>query len=318
MPAGPTDTIARHRDTERELARHRRSGGWRRVSNPAARAPRALALYTDSSGRDREIVARAGSLGSVLVIDRDVATSADRRLLAHLAADEPAENAALICRDYLQGDSPDPARFRALTEQDARVDPLAPLGCDAEQITALASASMPRDHAGHAYALRLVAGRVAIPELRWRCETTDGTAAARTLSLREVVGSLEHYEPACSLTEAMLALHKGEGQISTSVLEAELVRVRESPIVLNRRLREAVLAHVANERRSMSEIARLCGRVKRDRKGNESGETSWLARRVGLLAAGSRRAPTPWVHSDVLALIARRGLGLSPREVEVA
>jgi len=27
--------------------------------------------------------------------------------------------------------------------------------------------------------------------------------------------------------------------------------------------------------------------------------------------------PTPWVHSDVLALIARRGLGLSPREVEV-
>jgi hypothetical protein len=27
--------------------------------------------------------------------------------------------------------------------------------------------------------------------------------------------------------------------------------------------------------------------------------------------------PTPWVHSDVLALIARDGLGISPREVEL-
>jgi hypothetical protein len=26
---------------------------------------------------------------------------------------------------------------------------------------------------------------------------------------------------------------------------------------------------------------------------------------------------TPWVHTDVLALIARNGLGLSPYEVEV-
>ena len=27
--------------------------------------------------------------------------------------------------------------------------------------------------------------------------------------------------------------------------------------------------------------------------------------------------PTPWVRSDVLALIARRGLGVSPHEVEL-
>jgi len=67
----------------------------------------------------------------------------------------------------------------------------------------------------------------------------------------------------------------------------------------------------------MSEIAIRCGRVKRDRQGNESGETSWLARRLGLLPEGGQRIPTPWVHSDVLGLIARRGLGLSPREVEL-
>jgi hypothetical protein len=66
----------------------------------------------------------------------------------------------------------------------------------------------------------------------------------------------------------------------------------------------------------MSEIAMRCGRIKRDATGNESGETSWLARRLGLLPEGGRRHLTPWIHSDVLALIARDGLGLSPREVE--
>jgi len=67
----------------------------------------------------------------------------------------------------------------------------------------------------------------------------------------------------------------------------------------------------------MSEIAIRCGRLKRDRKGNESGETSWLARRLGLLPEGGQSTTTPWIHSDVLALITRRGLGISPREVEL-
>ena len=67
----------------------------------------------------------------------------------------------------------------------------------------------------------------------------------------------------------------------------------------------------------MSEIAIRCGRIKRDRRGNVSGETSWLARRIGLLPEGGGDEPTPWVHSDVLALIARDGLGVSPREVEL-
>ena len=51
--------------------------------------------------------------------------------------------------------------------------------------------------------------------------------------------------------------------------------------------------------------------------GNESGETSWLARRLRLLPEGGRERATPWIHSDVLELIARDGLGVSPREVEV-
>ena len=87
--------------------------------------------------------------------------------------------------------------------------------------------------------------------------------------------------------------------------------------MLNRRLREAVQARLARGHLTMSEIAIRCGRCKRDRRGNVSGETSWLARRIGLASEAGRDQPTPWVHSDVLALIARDGLGLSPREVEL-
>jgi hypothetical protein len=60
-----------------------------------------------------------------------------------------------------------------------------------------------------------------------------------------------------------------------------------------------------------------CGRFKHDRCGRPSGETSWLARRIGLMPEGGARTPTRWVHTDTLALIAREGLGLSPNEVEL-
>jgi hypothetical protein len=87
--------------------------------------------------------------------------------------------------------------------------------------------------------------------------------------------------------------------------------------VLNRRLREVTLACMQGEELSLSEIAIRCGRVKRDAGGGQSGETSWLARRLGILPEGGHDAPTPWIHSDVLALISRRGLAISPREVEL-
>jgi hypothetical protein len=91
-----------------------------------------------------------------------------------------------------------------------------------------------------------------------------------------------------------------------------------SHIVLNRGLREAVVDAVTCNAVTLSEIAIRCGRIKREENGKESGETSWLARRIGLLPEGGHEAPTPWVSSHVLALIARDGLGVAPREVEVA
>ena len=137
------------------------------------------------------------------------------------------------------------------------------------------------------------------------------------VSVREAIACVERYEPLRALTARALAFHDREGDTSVTVLRAELRRVQESPIVLNRALREAVLDAVERRGQSMSEIAMRCGRIKRDAAGNESGETSWLARRLGLLPEGGRKTTTPWIHSDVLALIARDGLGVSPREVEV-
>jgi hypothetical protein len=135
--------------------------------------------------------------------------------------------------------------------------------------------------------------------------------------MRQVIASLESYGPIVALSARALDLHGREGNVSVTVLRAELRRMQESPIVLNRALRAAVLDAVERRGSSMSEIAMRCGRIKHDAAGNESGETSWLARRIGLLAEGGRKTKTPWIHSEVLATIARDGLGVSPREVEV-
>ena len=158
--------------------------------------------------------------------------------------------------------------------------------------------------------------RMSIAELRW--QRVDAGGALRPVSVRDVVAAMQSYEPVLTSTVRALALHAGQPEVSTSTLRAELTRVLESPIVLNRLLREAVLQRIAGRGLSMSEIAIRCGRTKRDRNGNESGDTSWLARRLGLLPDAGQQTPTPWVHSDVLALIARSGLALSPHEVEAA
>jgi hypothetical protein len=159
---------------------------------------------------------------------------------------------------------------------------------------------------------------MSIPELRWQSHPPSGAEGEpHPVSVREVVACLESYEPVRALTRTALTLHNGDSEVSTTVLRGELKRLLNSPIVLNRRLRTVALATIDREGLSISELAIRCGRVKRDRRGNESGETSWLARRLGILPEAGRKAPTPWIHTDVLALIARRGLGISPREVEL-
>ena len=275
------------------------------------RAP--LARYLDGEGRTREVVTHAGFQGSVLVLDRDLATLGYRRLVAHLGADEPRENAALVCGSYLDQVRRGGCRCRSVTRADFRTTPFPEQ--DGGDLCAIDSE--PVDRLGGAYRLQPLHTGMSIPELRWRRHSPTAAGARRTVSVREAVAALESYEPIRTLTRRALVLARAEHELSTVVLRAELARVQQSPIVLNRRLREVAVACIEREGLSLSEIAIRCGRVKRDAGGHESGETSWLARRLGLLPEGGRDAPTPWIHSDVLALIARRGLGLSPREVEL-
>jgi hypothetical protein len=316
-----------------------------RQSRPLARSAHrsdcgVLGRYFAPDGRRREVVKRAGHARSVLVIDRDERTLGDPRLVAHLAADEPACNAELVCRHYLSDPrgrwcrpvlaadlmAPGPGAScsrppvaELASEPPAQVGADIALGVDiacGADIARAAAALVGRG--GRAYRLGPVSNRLSIPELRWLALPADGAGGvAEPVSVRDVVASLESYEPVRALTSRTLRRHGDDPAVSVAVLRAELSRMNASRIVLNRGLRRAVLRAVAVQGLSMSEIALRCGRMKYDARGNASGETSWLARRVGISPEGGEREATPWVHSDVLALIARAGLGISPREVEL-
>jgi hypothetical protein len=289
-------------------------------ARPSRRGRPPLARYTDRLGRPREIIVRRGLAGSVLVVDRDAISHGDCLLVAHLGADEPPENAAVVCEVYLSDVRSRRCRCRSFTEQDTQAMPAVEPPAWSSVASHPANPGELLDARGRSYRLAVVVAGNSKPALRWcQIDPPHGVWLAESLepvSLRETIAQLESYEPTCSLTQRALAQH-ADAEVSISTLRTELRRVLESPIVLNRGLREAVLAALQSERVSMSEMAIRCGRVKRDCKGNESGETSWLARRLGLLPESGQDTPTPWIHSDVLALIARQGLAISPREVEL-
>jgi hypothetical protein len=275
-----------------------------------------LGGYIDPKGSLRRVVALPGAGGSVLVIDRDAITLGDRRLVAHLAADEPPENAAVACEQYLQ--DPGGRWCRCVTPEDLALEPFADVEALGSRSQAAPSVKELTDRQGRTYCLEICSTGMSIPELRWwRKSSPAQSGSFESISMREVIASLESYEPVRTLTHRALALHRDNDEVSIAVLRAERARMDVSKIVLNRGLRRAVLAAATTQGLTMSEIAMRCGRVKHDSRGKESGETSWLARRLGIAPEGGKSAPTPWIHSDVLALIARCGLGISPREVEL-
>jgi hypothetical protein len=315
----PSSSVA----SPRAPRRQRSSTARRKAHQPEPR----LWRYTTPLGNPRELVVDEAAAGSLLVVDRDAVTLCDRRLVAHIAADEPRENVAIVCDHYLADDA---GRFCRLVEpEDLRTVPFAaPSRSDRAQRQGASTrdtiASPPTERlaieaTGCSY--RIVAAPFPTSRgrhLRWaRRPAGEETSEWKPVSLRDVVGALESYEPPLTLTATALALHEGRTAVSLLRLRSEYERMCSSRVVLNRGLREAVLHATSARGLTFSEIARRCGKVKLDRSGRSYGETSWLARRIGLMPESGRCARTPWVRSEVLALIARQGLGMSPREVEL-
>jgi hypothetical protein len=337
LPSKPLDTT-RPRSTRTVRERGQAGRATHHATDHEPSDHGILGRYTDPAHRPREVIRRTGFAGSVLVIDRDATTLGDRRLVAHLAADEPSANAQLVCRLYLS--DPRGRRCRPVAPDDLRRAPHAAEEEDSERSFASSSGTglvqerepdqgsevetVDQDHhgllsqAGCTYRLESLSSGLSIPELRWCRHPPDETVEQpRPVSVREAIAGIESYEPVRAKTVAALARHRDDTSVSVAVLRAELERIDASRIVLNRGLRQAVLSAMRSQGLSMSEIALRCGRVKHDSRGNPSGETTWLARRVGISPEGGGSAPTPWIHSEVLALIARTGLGISPREVEL-
>jgi hypothetical protein len=283
---------------------------------PARERAPCFGRYVEHETQDvRELVGLARPDGSTFVVDRLARTAGDGRVVARIAASEPPENAAMIAEMYL-ADEPRRGRCRLLSADDlARTRP-------ASSPTSIASTVLEHapllDGEGYCFRIReLTTGR-SVPELRWaRSRLHDEQEPPEPVTLRDVVARLEDYEPARALTIETLAAYREDPSCSTCTLDGELQRLQASTIVLNRGLREAVRGAVKFRGLSMSEIALRCGRTKRDRAGRVSGETSWLARRIGQVPESGEQHPSPWVQNDVLALIARDGLRVCPREVEL-
>jgi len=321
-PTAPTTRTQFHREPR---ALPSKVGGCTWRAGAGGHRVDRLGTYTDTGGRVRDVIAVPRADGCVLIVDRDAVTLGDRRLVACIAADEPVENAALVCELYLRDTYRDCRRVSVEDLRGAAIEP-DPNGLPEVESRLERPLERPpaaelsrRDRDGVLWSYRLEPIDVGGPnaELGWRRRVRGGGGmSSMSVCLRDVVGALESYEPVCGLTLGACRDYRDDPRVCANALLIQLSRLRESPIVLNRGLREAVLRAGAHGL-SMSEIALRCGRIKHDCKGNHSGETSWLGRRLGILPESGTDHPTPWVHSDVLALIARDGLGISPREVEL-
>ena len=166
-----------------------------------------LGRYTEhDTGAVREIARLSIADGSALVVDRLSGTHGDARLLARLAADEPRENAQILCALYLADESKGRCRpvhrRRPRCRADTRSDSTS---------AASTSCATRRDRLSHPRV------RVGWAFPRAPLDTQHpGPNRSETVRLREVVARFEDYEPARSITANALAAHRSDGTLSTS------------------------------------------------------------------------------------------------------
>jgi hypothetical protein len=297
-----------------------------RTSRPARYTPRpalkciqqleaaGLRYFTTPEGEPRVFVAMlwAFTPGAALyrvMIDRSRIEPSDNRVVGYLFPEEPASNVVPMCGSYLEHPNVSPNDVPLATL-------LYRLGWGNELETCQG------DLTGNASEVRYRLVRAIIPPLRipqlrwWRCVPLGQAGPGYPVVLRDVCGATQTYSPYLAETTSAIEQYQDDPEVSIVKLREERCNLVKSPIVLNRGLREAVQARV-NHGTSLSQIAQNCGR-RINRKGQISGETSWLSRRMGVMPDGGKSHPTPWIHTDVLNLIAEKGLQVPPHEVEVA
>src|SRR5206468_3304603 len=239
------------RHPSRETARREMNPTLTRPPIPADQAPRdPAALLADYA--DREVVLLQGAHGSRLVVDRRVADAADPRLVAHLTSDEPDLNAVVVTDIYLA----DPRRrARPLTHDDLRRRPLTPPEAPTDDHEPV----LTDPHGIRFHLAPIQSAGVHLPELRWlRRPPAGAEGPVECISSRRVVGALEDYEPVRSINAAAIARHLRDPAVSVATLGLELRRLGTSPIVLNRRLRQAVVDASIRRGLSLSAIALAC------------------------------------------------------------
>jgi hypothetical protein len=193
-----TDQEDRHERHPDPLPHQRARPGRRSSSGPGDHPAADLGCYRDADGRERALIARPGADGSVLVIDQDAATLTDRRLVAHLAADEPAANARIAADLYLG--EPDGRFARPLEDRDWLS---LPDGRDPPEEPEPPSPGELRDGRGRRYRVAAVTDHRYGRQTRWLRRGARGRT--ETVTLRTVIGALETYEPARAMTRAAFA-----------------------------------------------------------------------------------------------------------------
>jgi hypothetical protein len=187
-------------------APHPRTSQQAALRTGAQRVPSQLGLYTDHrAGAAREVICLPGAGGSTLVIDRLAGTHSDARLVAHLAADEPAENARIVSEVYLADESK--GNCRPVSAEDLQLTPFA--SCPSSVDSEASPDTSLLDSDGVVYRIREMSTDGSFPELRWTRSRHPGQEEPfETLRLRDVVARLQDYEPARTITTDALAVHR--------------------------------------------------------------------------------------------------------------
>ena len=147
----------------------------------------------------------------------------------------PPENAAIVCRHFLAQVRRERCRCRPLVPEDLSTVPFArgAEGARRTKVRPLPGLSQ-LDERGRSFGLERFQTGMSIPELRWSCRYAERADECHAVSVEGRDRMPPALRAGASAHANALALHERLGDASVTVLRAELRRVQESPIVLNR------------------------------------------------------------------------------------